>query len=148
MDRLYIIAMIALICCGTLGLLWVSRAMADEWPVMFSWSYPQPVPEHVRFELRVQPCHTCDLETAGTTGALALTRSYDPDALQCGSFVIVRDSRSGSEIGRLPAVQLRIDQRLMPALRACRLGGDCPGPSAMREMLRDHRERVMPRIVE
>ncbi|NCA73201.1 MAG: hypothetical protein EOM91_24770 [Sphingobacteriia bacterium] len=42
-DRLYILAMIALICCGTLGLLWMSRAMAEPVPAYrgctLAWDY-------------------------------------------------------------------------------------------------------------
>jgi hypothetical protein len=145
MDRLYIAGMIALVCLGMTGLLWMSKALADEWPVVFSWSYPQPVPEHVRFELRAQPCPTCDFETAETTRMLAVSRSYDYDALQTGSHVVVRDIRTGAEIGRLPALQTRLDPRLLPALRECRMGGECPGSTAMRKMLRPDGQRAMPR---
>jgi hypothetical protein len=144
MNNLYFPALGVMILLCMAGLLWMSKAMAEEWPVVFSWSYPQPVPEHVRFELRVQPCSTCDLEAVETTRMLAVSRSYDYDALQ-GSHVVVLDIRSGAEIGRLPALQTRLDARLLPALRECRMGGDCPGSTAMREMLREDGERAMPR---
>lgn len=140
-NRLYIAGMIALVCGGMAGLLWMSKAMAEEWPVQFSWQYPQPVPEHVRFELRLQPCDTCDFVSVDATRSLSVTRSYDYDALQCGSHVIVRD-RAGAEIGRIPAAQTRIDARILPAMRECRMGGECPGPSAMRAMLRPDGERA------
>ena len=143
-DRLYIIAMIAMTCALMLGLLWMSKAMAEEWPVTFSWSYPQPVPEHVVFELHVKPCPTCDFEPVETTRALAISRSYNYDALQAESHVVVLDARTGEPIEQIPALQGRIDSRLLPALRACRMGGDCPGSGAMQRLLRQDRERAVP----
>ena len=141
-DRLYILAMIALVCCGMIGLLWVSKAMAAEWPVQYSWLYPQPVPEHVRFALFVRPCDSCPHEAAEQTRALAVTQSHDYARLQHDAYVVVRDTRSGAEIARLTVAQTRLDARLLPALRECRVGGPCPGPSAMRDVLRQDRERA------
>jgi hypothetical protein len=62
--------------------------------------------------------------------------------------------RAGAEIGRIPAAQTRLDPRLLPALRTCRMGGDCPGNEAMRQMLREdgqragERDRVEARVIE
>ena len=145
MNNLYFPALGVMIVLCMAGLLWMSKAMAEEWPVSFSWSYPQPVPEHVVFELHVKPCSTCDFEAVETTRMLAVSRSYDYDALQTGSYVVVLDIRSGEEIGRLPALQGRIDSRLLPALRECRMGGDCPGSGTMQRLLREDRERAVPR---
>lgn len=42
-DRIYILAMLAIVCCGTLGLLWMSRAMAAPVPAYagctLAWDY-------------------------------------------------------------------------------------------------------------
>lgn len=150
-SRIAILATIAAICVGAV---FAQRAIAEEWPVSFSWSYTQPVPEHVAFELYVRTCSTCDFEAAETTRRLAVSRSYDYDALQPGSYVAVLDIRTGEEIERIPALQTRLDARLLPALRACRMGGDCPGAGAMQRLLREDgkravpRDRVAPRVIE
>jgi hypothetical protein len=135
-----------------LGVLAVGIARAETFPVMFSWSYPQPVPAHVIFELFVRPCATCNFEAIERTRSLAVSQSHDYTQLQPDSFVVVRDQRSGQELERLSAVQGRIDARLLPALRACRMGNPCPGAGAMQRMLRtdgerDREGRANPRII-
>jgi hypothetical protein len=59
MDRLYILGMIALVCAGMTGLLWMSKALAQTASVpayegaAFAWDYPSNTPNHTGFRLTV-----------------------------------------------------------------------------------------------
>lgn len=132
-------------CFHALLMLSTFTVNAETWPVQFSWDFTQPVPPNVEFELRVQPNEACDFKPASTTRNLVVTSQCDYDTLKQGSVVVVRDSRTGAEIEQIKAYQIRLDTRLMPALRECRMGGKCPGPSAMRDVLRENGERAVSR---
>jgi hypothetical protein len=120
-----------------------SDLVINEWPVMFSWNYRQPVPEHVEFELVVRPCAECPLTKIASVGNLAHVASFDYAKLQQGAFVIVRNVDNGAEIERLPVTQGRIPDGLMPQVRQCRMGGACPGAGALQRMLRADGERAV-----
>ena len=118
MDRLYIAAMIALVCCGMAGLLWMSKAMAEPVPAYegctLAWDYPPEQAALVQsFGVHID-AREKSIPVAGTARSIKCAEL----GLVLGQEHLIKVRAWNKDLGHSPFAEIRVKYQVKPTMPA------------------------------